>query len=137
MHLLAFFYNCSTINMWFTDSDHIIWRCLFPINKVFKWPQKQQSPSHVDISGSLLYFCPKWILSSWSFSHWNNLTCWSTFSGVNGTQICPVSIALEEDYGYYGNIPRLRYLRLDGNEIQPPIPLDIMICFRLLQAVVI
>ncbi|KAF4791580.1 keratocan [Turdus rufiventris] len=56
---------------------------------------------------------------------------------VNGTQICPVSIALEEDYGYYGNIPRLRYLRLDGNEIQPPIPLDIMICFRLLQAVVI
>ncbi|NXI11985.1 KERA protein, partial [Irena cyanogastra] len=56
---------------------------------------------------------------------------------VNGTQMCPVSIALEEDYGYYGNIPRLRYLRLDGNEIQPPIPLDIMICFRLLQAVVI
>ncbi|PKU46733.1 keratocan [Limosa lapponica baueri] len=56
---------------------------------------------------------------------------------VNGTQICPVSIAVEEDYGFYGNIPRLRYLRLDGNEIQPPIPLDIMICFRLLQAVVI
>ncbi|XP_066835154.1 keratocan [Anser cygnoides] len=56
---------------------------------------------------------------------------------VNGTQICPVSITVAEDYGFYGNIPRLRYLRLDGNEIQPPIPLDIMICFRLLQAVVI
>ncbi|XP_074757578.1 keratocan [Athene noctua] len=56
---------------------------------------------------------------------------------VNGTQICPVSIAIAEDYGFYGNTPRLRYLRLDGNEIQPPIPLDIMICFRLLQAVVI
>ncbi|KAJ8007187.1 hypothetical protein DPEC_G00114930 [Dallia pectoralis] len=28
--------------------------------------------------------------------------------------------------------PKLRYLRLDGNEIKPPIPRDLMMCFRLL-----
>ncbi|CAM4468260.1 keratocan [Lepidochelys kempii] len=55
---------------------------------------------------------------------------------VNVTLMCPTSIAIE-DHSSYGNMPHLRYLRLDGNEIQPPIPLDIMICFRLLQAVVI
>ncbi|XP_039359552.1 keratocan [Mauremys reevesii] len=55
---------------------------------------------------------------------------------VNGTLMCPTSIAVE-DHSSYDNMPHLRYLRLDGNEIQPPIPLDIMICFRLLQAVVI
>ncbi|XP_019370399.1 PREDICTED: keratocan [Crocodylus porosus] len=55
---------------------------------------------------------------------------------VSGTQICPASISIE-DYVPYNDFPRLRYLRLDGNDIQPPIPLDIMICFRLLQAIVI
>uniref|UniRef100_A0A667Z180 Lumican n=1 Tax=Myripristis murdjan TaxID=586833 RepID=A0A667Z180_9TELE len=33
--------------------------------------------------------------------------------------------------------PRLRYLRLDGNEIKPPIPRDIIVCFRLLTSIVI
>lgn len=33
-------------------------------------------------------------------------------------------------------VPRLRYLRLDGNLLKPPIPLDLMMCFRLLQSVV-
>uniref|UniRef100_A0A8D0G6Q4 Keratocan n=1 Tax=Sphenodon punctatus TaxID=8508 RepID=A0A8D0G6Q4_SPHPU len=54
---------------------------------------------------------------------------------VNCSQMCPTSIS--EDHGYFGTMPRLRYLRLDGNEIQPPIPMDLMICFRLLKAVVI
>ncbi|XP_020671119.3 keratocan [Pogona vitticeps] len=54
---------------------------------------------------------------------------------VNGTQMCPVPIA--GDYVYERNVPALRYLRLDGNEIKPPIPFDLMLCFRLLQAVVV
>ncbi|KAH0616736.1 hypothetical protein JD844_028102 [Phrynosoma platyrhinos] len=56
-------------------------------------------------------------------------------NSVNGTQICPIPIP--GDYVYERNLPRLRYLRLDGNEIKPPIPFDLMLCFRLLQAVVI
>ncbi|XP_028603655.1 keratocan [Podarcis muralis] len=54
---------------------------------------------------------------------------------INGTQICPVPIP--GDHVYERNLPRLRYLRLDGNEIKPPIPFDLMLCFRLLHAVVI
>ncbi|XP_060633317.2 keratocan [Anolis sagrei] len=56
-------------------------------------------------------------------------------SSVNGTQVCPIPIP--GDYVNEINLPRLRYLRLDGNEIKPPIPFDLMLCFRLLQAVVI
>ncbi|XP_066522894.1 keratocan [Hoplias malabaricus] len=55
---------------------------------------------------------------------------------VNGTDICPVSAAMLDDY-FEERGPRLRYLRLDGNEIKPPIPRDLMVCFRLLRAVVI
>uniref|UniRef100_A0A8C6WTZ0 Keratocan n=1 Tax=Neogobius melanostomus TaxID=47308 RepID=A0A8C6WTZ0_9GOBI len=33
--------------------------------------------------------------------------------------------------------PHLRYLRLDGNEIKPPIPSDILSCFRLLTSIII
>lgn len=53
---------------------------------------------------------------------------------VNSSDICPPGVLddqLEE------KSPRLRYLRLDGNEIQPPIPRELMTCFRLLRAVVI
>ncbi|KAK7130033.1 hypothetical protein R3I93_019616 [Phoxinus phoxinus] len=53
---------------------------------------------------------------------------------VNSSDICP-SGALD-DY-LDENSPRLRYLRLDGNEIKPPIPRDLMMCFRLLRAIVI
>nr|XP_055045511.1 keratocan-like isoform X1 [Misgurnus anguillicaudatus] len=53
---------------------------------------------------------------------------------VNGSDVCPPGAL--EDY-YNDNGPRLRYLRLDGNEIKPPIPRDLMMCFRLLRAVVI
>ncbi|XP_062374400.1 keratocan [Sardina pilchardus] len=53
---------------------------------------------------------------------------------VNGSDICPVPAGA--DY-FDEKSPRLRYLRLDGNEIQPPIPHDVMVCFRSLRAVVI
>ncbi|XP_040264691.1 keratocan [Bufo bufo] len=55
---------------------------------------------------------------------------------INGTIICP-NVVKDEHDPHFPHGPRLRYLRLDGNEIQPPIPLDIMICFRLLQSIVI
>ncbi|XP_005930290.1 keratocan isoform X1 [Haplochromis burtoni] len=55
---------------------------------------------------------------------------------VSGSGVCPVSV---EDLGDSLNesAPRLRYLRLDGNEIQPPIPRDVIMCFRLLRSIVI
>ncbi|XP_043093703.1 keratocan [Puntigrus tetrazona] len=53
---------------------------------------------------------------------------------VNGSDICPPGAL--DDY-LDEKAPRLRYLRLDGNEIKPPIPRDLMMCFRLLRAVVI
>ncbi|XP_038612899.1 keratocan [Tachyglossus aculeatus] len=56
---------------------------------------------------------------------------------VNGSVMCPASVAVSGEHDSFGYGPRLRYLRLDGNEIKPPIPMDLMICFRLLQAVVI
>ena len=59
-----------------------------------------------------------------------------TFPGVNGSDICPVSAEALEDYAY-ASAPKLRYLRLDGNEIPPPIPRDIVTCFRLLRSIVI
>lgn len=54
---------------------------------------------------------------------------------VNVSVICPPILPAEQDSFGYG--PHLRYLRLDGNEIKPPIPMDLMNCFRLLQAVII
>ncbi|XP_052411272.1 keratocan isoform X1 [Carassius gibelio] len=53
---------------------------------------------------------------------------------VNSSDICPPG-ALDEYLDEKG--PRLRYLRLDGNEIKPPIPRELMMCFRLLRAIVI
>ncbi|XP_053105283.1 prolargin [Hemicordylus capensis] len=56
---------------------------------------------------------------------------------INGTQICPTSLlSFQEPSSDLENVPRLRYLRLDGNLLKPPIPLDLMMCFRLLQSVV-
>ncbi|KAM9311183.1 keratocan [Gastrophryne carolinensis] len=55
---------------------------------------------------------------------------------ISGGIICPKEVVEEHD-PHFPRGPRLRYLRLDGNEIQPPIPLDLIICFRLLQTVVI
>ncbi|XP_026571328.1 prolargin [Pseudonaja textilis] len=56
---------------------------------------------------------------------------------INGTQICPTSlVSLNAASSDLENVPRLRYLRLDGNLLKPPIPLDLMLCFRLLQSVI-
>ncbi|XP_053318385.1 keratocan [Spea bombifrons] len=55
---------------------------------------------------------------------------------ITGTIVCPNDV-IEEFDPHFPQGPRLRYLRLEGNGIQPPIPLDLIICFRLLQAVVI
>ncbi|XP_053572883.1 keratocan [Bombina bombina] len=55
---------------------------------------------------------------------------------LNATDVCPNEV-IEEHDPHFPRGPRLRYLRLDGNEIQPPIPLDLIICFRLLQTIVI
>lgn len=58
---------------------------------------------------------------------------------INGTQICPHNIFAFHDFSddNLEKMPHLRYLRLDGNHLKPPIPLDLMMCFRLLQSVVI
>uniref|UniRef100_A0A674IE01 Keratocan n=1 Tax=Terrapene triunguis TaxID=2587831 RepID=A0A674IE01_9SAUR len=51
--------------------------------------------------------------------------------------ICPTALVTFQDFSSdLENVPRLRYLRLDGNQLKPPIPLDLMMCFRLLQSVV-
>lgn len=56
--------------------------------------------------------------------------------GVNGSNICPVSAEALADYAN-DSAPKLRYLRLDGNDIPPPIPRDVLTCFRLLRSIVI
>ncbi|CAG5982497.1 unnamed protein product [Menidia menidia] len=56
-------------------------------------------------------------------------------TGINGTQICPFS--LEADQSDNSLVPRLRYLRLDGNHLTPPIPMDVIMCFRHLHSIVI
>ncbi|XP_020862074.1 keratocan [Phascolarctos cinereus] len=56
---------------------------------------------------------------------------------VNGSVMCPATPVVAGMRDSFSDGPRLRYLRLDGNEIKPPIPMDLMVCFRLLQYVVI
>lgn len=54
---------------------------------------------------------------------------------INGTLICPYSLqAVDIDNNV---VPRLRYLRLDGNHLSPPIPMDVIMCFRHLHSIVI
>ncbi|XP_029019984.1 keratocan [Betta splendens] len=55
---------------------------------------------------------------------------------VSGSNVCPVSVDSVDD-SMNESVPRLRYLRLDGNEIKPPIPRDVILCFRLLTSIVI
>ncbi|XP_077583120.1 prolargin [Stigmatopora nigra] len=59
----------------------------------------------------------------------------NTIDNINGTQICPHS--LQADMSDPSQIPRLRYLRLDGNQLSAPIPLDVIMCFRHLHSIVI
>ncbi|CAL9682907.1 unnamed protein product [Knipowitschia caucasica] len=56
-------------------------------------------------------------------------------STVSGSSVCPDSADEMDNTNESG--PRLRYLRLDGNEIKPPIPSDIIQCFRLLSSIII
>lgn len=56
---------------------------------------------------------------------------------VNVSLICPTTSTLHTEQDSFIHGPQLSYLRLDGNEIKPPIPMDLMTCFRLLQAVII
>ncbi|XP_044034827.1 prolargin [Siniperca chuatsi] len=59
----------------------------------------------------------------------------NSIESINGTLICPHS--LQADLSDDSLVPRLRYLRLDGNHLSPPIPLDVIICFRHLHSIVI
>ncbi|XP_065097506.1 prolargin [Paramisgurnus dabryanus] len=62
--------------------------------------------------------------------HLNN----NNIESVNGTEICPNH---SQDLNDENSAPRLRYLRLDGNHLSPPVPLDVIMCFRHLHAIVI
>ncbi|XP_024139675.1 keratocan isoform X2 [Oryzias melastigma] len=57
-------------------------------------------------------------------------------TNVNGSNICPVPVDAVDD-SLNESAPQLRYLRLDGNEINPPIPRDVITCFRFLRSIVI
>ncbi|XP_045932396.1 prolargin [Micropterus dolomieu] len=59
----------------------------------------------------------------------------NSIESINGTRICPYS--LQADMNDERLVPRLRYLRLDGNHLSPPIPLDVIMCFRHLHSIVI
>ncbi|KAL7837275.1 hypothetical protein SRHO_G00269860 [Serrasalmus rhombeus] len=63
--------------------------------------------------------------------HLNN----NNIESINGTEICPFK--LSEDVHDANDMPKLRYLRLDGNHLSPPIPTDIIMCFRHLHSIVI
>ncbi|KAA0707761.1 Keratocan [Triplophysa tibetana] len=56
----------------------------------------------------------------------------NSIESVNGTEICPSNSHNPHDED---GVPRLRYLRLDGNHLIPPVPLDVIMCFRHLHAV--
>ncbi|KAL4622403.1 prolargin [Arapaima gigas] len=55
---------------------------------------------------------------------------------INGTEICPLPVMLMNQYDDH-ILPKLRYLRLDGNHLSPPVPMDIIMCFRHLRSIVI
>ncbi|XP_035008344.1 prolargin [Hippoglossus stenolepis] len=59
----------------------------------------------------------------------------NSIESINGTLICPNG--LQGDLNDHSHGPRLRYLRLDGNHLSPPIPLDVIMCFRHLYSIVI
>ncbi|XP_038154065.1 prolargin [Cyprinodon tularosa] len=59
----------------------------------------------------------------------------NSIESINGTEICPFSMST--DHNDDSLVPRLRYLRLDGNHLHPPIPMDVIMCFRHLHSIVI
>ncbi|XP_068572922.1 keratocan [Cebidichthys violaceus] len=60
----------------------------------------------------------------------------NNIKSVSGANVCPVAVDAVDD-SVNESVPRLRYLRLDGNTIKPPIPRDVILCFRLLRSIVI
>ncbi|XP_052329705.1 prolargin-like [Oncorhynchus keta] len=60
----------------------------------------------------------------------------NSIESINGTQLCPFSLS-SESLTDEALMPRLRYLRLDGNHLSPPVPLDVIMCFRHLKSIVI
>ncbi|XP_048860275.1 prolargin [Brienomyrus brachyistius] len=54
---------------------------------------------------------------------------------INGTELCPFPVMSTELHDE-SLLPKLRYLRLDGNHVSPPIPLDVIMCFRNLKSIV-
>ncbi|TKS71469.1 Prolargin Proline-arginine-rich end leucine-rich repeat protein [Collichthys lucidus] len=58
----------------------------------------------------------------------------NSIESINGTVLCPVG--LHESLSDDSLAPKLRYLRLDGNHLNPPIPLDVIMCFRHLRSIV-
>ncbi|XP_010879394.1 prolargin isoform X1 [Esox lucius] len=60
----------------------------------------------------------------------------NSIESINGTQLCPVSLSSPSLHDEV-LMPRLRYLRLDGNHLSPPVPLDVVMCFRHLRSIVI
>uniref|UniRef100_A0A8C2XNH0 Keratocan n=1 Tax=Cyclopterus lumpus TaxID=8103 RepID=A0A8C2XNH0_CYCLU len=60
----------------------------------------------------------------------------NNIKSVSGANVCPVAIDAVDD-SVNESVPRLRYLRLDGNTIKPPIPRDVILCFRMLRSIVI
>uniref|UniRef100_A0A3B1K3N7 Proline and arginine rich end leucine rich repeat protein n=1 Tax=Astyanax mexicanus TaxID=7994 RepID=A0A3B1K3N7_ASTMX len=63
--------------------------------------------------------------------HLNN----NNIESLNGTEICPFKP--NGDVHDNDSVPRLRYLRLDGNHLSPPVPMDVIMCFRHLHSIVI
>lgn len=59
----------------------------------------------------------------------------NSIESINGTEICPFS--MQASLNDERLVPRLRYLRLDGNHLHPPVPMDLIMCFRNLHSVVI
>ncbi|XP_068171240.1 prolargin [Antennarius striatus] len=59
----------------------------------------------------------------------------NSIESINGTLMCPIALGVA--YNDDNLVPRLRYLRLDGNHLSPPIPLDVIMCFRHLRSIVL
>ncbi|XP_036387301.1 prolargin [Megalops cyprinoides] len=59
----------------------------------------------------------------------------NNIEAIDGSELCPFPVMateIDED-----DLPKLRYLRLDGNHLHPPIPMNVIMCFRHLKSIVI
>uniref|UniRef100_A0A8C7YAU7 Proline/arginine-rich end leucine-rich repeat protein n=1 Tax=Oryzias sinensis TaxID=183150 RepID=A0A8C7YAU7_9TELE len=60
----------------------------------------------------------------------------NSIESINGTEICPYNLQVTVQHGE-DLFCHSRYLRLDGNHLSPPIPMDLFMCFRHLHSIVI